>query len=162
MRIHADFDGGNIEVVSHDRPDDVQLKIKKDENAEFLQWFCFRVSGAKGVPLTLKIVNARHATYLDGWEDYRAVASSDRVRWQRISTNWDEKTLTFTHTPDADAVWYAYFAPYGGEYLQPLVVRWVPILCCVKCVQRLDDPGDLSLRCILFTCDQVTASSEDD
>ena len=48
MEISSNFDSGNIEVVSIDKKqNDIKLKIRKDTNSDFLQWFHFRVTDAK-------------------------------------------------------------------------------------------------------------------
>ena len=90
MHIDATFESGNIGVVSADDLADIQLHIRKDPLTEtrhgpkeFFQWFHFRVAGAQGVPLTLRVVNASHAAYPGGWEGYRAVASTDGATWVR-------------------------------------------------------------------------------
>jgi murein tripeptide amidase MpaA len=43
INITSNFDGGNIEIVSASEAGNIQLKIRKDTNAEFFQWFYFRV-----------------------------------------------------------------------------------------------------------------------
>ncbi len=115
MRISSDFDGGNITCLACADPDDIQLVIDKDGNSDFYQWFHFRLSGARGHACTLKIVNAGGAAYPNGWRDYRAVASYDRSDWFRVPTGFDGSTLTISHTPQRDSVYYAYFAPYSME-----------------------------------------------
>ena len=115
MRISSDFDGGNITCLACADPDDIQLVIDKDSNSDFYQWFHFRLSGARGQACTLKIVNAGGAAYPNGWRDYRAVASYDRSDWFRVPTGFDGSTLTISHTPQRDSVYYAYFAPYSME-----------------------------------------------
>ena len=43
MRITANFDSGNIEVINLDNKDDIQLAIRPDEGGEFFQWFNFKL-----------------------------------------------------------------------------------------------------------------------
>ena len=74
LGIISSFDGGNIEVVKADDPSDIQLKIRSDTNAEFFQWFYFRVVGVRGSQCTIKILNAGEASFTRGWEGYKAVA----------------------------------------------------------------------------------------
>lgn len=123
IQISSRFDSGNIEVVAADRADDIRLRIVKDGAADFFQWFHFRVTGARGVPLTLVIENAGAASYPKGWEGYRAVASTDRQSWRRVDTAFDGAALTIRCTPDADVVWFAYFAPYSLERHEDLAAR---------------------------------------
>ena len=99
------------------------LRIRKDSHADFSQWFHFRLSGARGVECTLRFANAGECTYPGGWKDYRAVASYDRERWFRVPTTFDGRVMTVQHTPERDAVWYAYFEPYSHERHQALIGR---------------------------------------
>src|SRR5512144_230605 len=123
IRISSQFDSGAIEVLSATRADDVRLAIRADSHADFRQWFHFRVQGAAGIPLAMTFANAGTCTYVDGWRDYRAVASYDRARWFRVPTSFDGHVMTVEHTPERDAVWYAYFEPYSFERHQALIGR---------------------------------------
>jgi murein tripeptide amidase MpaA len=113
MRISSVFDSGNISVLDADDPSNIRLEIRKDNGSEFYQWFYFRLSGAIGTPCRLVIENAAGAAYPGGWENYQAVASTDRETWTRIDTAYQNGQLVLSLTPDADAVWIAYFAPYS-------------------------------------------------
>ncbi|WP_426416767.1 M14 family metallopeptidase [Aestuariirhabdus sp. LZHN29] len=117
MHINAAFDGGNIEVISAERADDIQLNIRADHNSDFYQWFYFRLSGARGQTCNMKILNAAGAAYPGGWENYQAVASYDRQRWFRVPTRFHEGVLSIMHEPVHNSVYYAYFAPYSMERL---------------------------------------------
>ena len=121
IAISSAFDSGAIEVVSVSDAGAVELRIRKDTHAEFRQWFHFRLSGARGIACTLRFENAGACTYPDGWNDYRAVASYDRERWFRVPTRYDGAVMTVEHTPERDAVWYAYFEPYSWERHQALI-----------------------------------------
>ena len=123
MQITSAFDSGNIEVVAADAADDIRLRIRPDGRADFRQWFHFRLSGARGAACALKIVNGDEIAYRGGFRDYRAVASYDRQHWFRVPTEFDGTVLTIRHTPERDAVWYAYFAPYSLERHLDLVAR---------------------------------------
>ena len=123
ISINAAFDGGNIEVSKADVAGDIELAIRKDSGSEFFQWFSFRLTGAQGQDCVLKIINAGKASYTRGWEGYQAVASADRVTWRRVPTTYENGVLTIRHTPETDAVHYAYFAPYSMERHADLVAR---------------------------------------
>ena len=122
LSITSNFDSGNIEVVSIDG-DTADLNIRKDKNSEFYQWFHFRVAGAKGRPIALRILNCAGSAYPFGWPDYRARVSDDRQDWRQADTAYADGVLTITHTPTADAVWFAYHAPYSIERHHDLVAR---------------------------------------
>jgi murein tripeptide amidase MpaA len=85
------------------------------------------VHGAKGQACRLRLLNAGQCTYVDGWRDYRAVASYDRRDWFRVPTRFDGRELTIEHLPQHDSVYYAYFEPYSWERhldLVGLAARW--------------------------------------
>ena len=47
------------------------------------RWFNFRVSGVRGLPLSLQLVNAGKASFPEAWHGYNACASYDLVHWFR-------------------------------------------------------------------------------
>jgi murein tripeptide amidase MpaA len=121
LSVTSAFDGGNIRVVGVEgrRAD---LEIVKDHQSDFYQWFYFRVAGAAGgEPIELRILNCAGAAYPLGWEDYRACMSYDREEWQRVDSAYEGGVLTIRVTPEADSVWFAYFAPYTMERHHDLV-----------------------------------------
>lgn len=115
ISITSQFDAGAIDVLSTDDPAAIRLRVRPDSHADFAQWFYFRVSGVRDEPLTMTFENAADCAFADGWRDYRAVASYDRINWFRVPTRYDGRVLTIEHTPDFDAVYYAYFEPYSEE-----------------------------------------------
>jgi len=115
IKISHQFDAGAIDVLRADDPSAIDLNIRKDSAADIIQWFYFRVQGAKATPLTMNFLNAGQAAYPDGWKDYQAVASYDRDTWFRVPTSYDGKTMVIEHTPEYDSVYYAYFEPYSWE-----------------------------------------------
>ena len=112
IKISSDFDHGNIECLDASEPSNIRLKIALDGKATFLQWFNFRVGGAAGEPLTMRILNADAVSYVAGWSGYRATASYDGETWFRVDTDFDGRSLTIRHAPEKDSVQYAYFAAY--------------------------------------------------
>ncbi|RLD39064.1 MAG: hypothetical protein DRI74_01845 [Bacteroidetes bacterium] len=115
MHISSAFDAGNIEVVSAVDPQNIELNIRKDTNAEFFQWFYFRIQEAQGLDLSINILNASESSYPEGWEDYQAVVSYDRITWFRVPTSYDGKKLTIEFMPEYNSVYLAYFAPYSHD-----------------------------------------------
>jgi murein tripeptide amidase MpaA len=122
ISISSAFDGGNIRLVAAEG-DRVDLEIVKDNQSDFYQWFYFRVTGAKGRRLTLRIVNCAGAAYPHGWDGYRACISTDRAEWVRADTTYADGNLTVSVTPEADSLWVAYFAPYTMEMHHDLVAE---------------------------------------
>jgi murein tripeptide amidase MpaA len=115
MQITSNFDSGNIEVLDAKDPSAVKLAIRFDAGDEHMQWFHFRVTGARDQLLHLHLTNADKASYTGGWENYQACASYDREHWFRVPTRYEGGELIIDHAPEQDAVYYAYFAPYSNE-----------------------------------------------
>jgi len=115
IKISDQFDGGAIEVVSAKEARSIDLRIRKDSHSDFLQWFYFRLQGARDQACTMRFLNAGDTTYPQGWVDYQAVASYDGQDWFRVPTVYDGKVMTVSHTPEHDSVYYAYFEPYSFE-----------------------------------------------
>lgn len=124
IRIDSEFDSGNIEVLSIDGAS-AKLAIPLDDQAEFKQWFHFRVAGAAGRELELVITGLEKSAYPGGWPGYDACVSEDREFWGRAPSSYDAKTdggaLTIRYTPASDVAWFAYFAPYSMERHHDLV-----------------------------------------
>jgi len=116
MKITSNFDSGNIEFVSIDvKKNAFKLKIRKDTNSDFLQWFHFRLTGAADRRCKLAIINAGKTTYPIGWKNYQACASYDREEWFRVPTTFRNGILTIDFKPSHNSVYFAYFAPYSYE-----------------------------------------------
>ena len=121
LSVTSAFDGGNIRVVAREG-NRIDLEIGKDNASDFYQWFYFRLTGAAGEAVELRILNAAGAAYPGGWENYRACMSSDRDEWERVAeTSYEDGVLTIRATPEANSVWFAYFAPYTMERHHDLV-----------------------------------------
>jgi murein tripeptide amidase MpaA len=127
ISIDSGFDSGNIIVDRLEGPHDIALSIRRDAHSDFFQWFHFRVAGARGQPLTLRITGLEKSAYPGGWPGYRAVISHDRQHWQRTPTGYDPAaqggTLSISVTPESDHLWVAYFAPYSLDRHHDLVAR---------------------------------------
>src|SRR6476469_7537485 len=99
ISISSAFDAGNIRVLGIDG-DTAELEIVKDHQSDFFQWFHFRLAGAGGREVTLRITNCGQSAYPHGWPDYRACMSIDREDWTRIDgTSFDNGVLTIRFTP---------------------------------------------------------------
>lgn len=115
MFISTAFDSGNIEVINADSAENIRLRIRKDNQSEFYQWFHFKLFAAIDVEHNMIIENAGGSAYPNGWENYQAMASYDREHWFRVPTSFDGEKLTITHTPEQETVFYAYFVPYSWD-----------------------------------------------
>lgn len=139
IQISAGFDSGNI-LVSALNGDTADLEIRKDAQSDFYQWFHFRVTGAKGRQITLRITNCGDSAYPGGWAGYQARWSEDRTDWRCAQTHYADGVLTITHVPQSDSIWFAYFAPYSMERHFDLVQRIAaqPGVSLIELGQTLD------------------------
>jgi len=146
MYITANFDAGNIDVINIEDKKDIQLAIRPDIGGEFFQWFNFRLSGQVGEQYVLNILNAGEASYLEGWEDYQAVASYDRQDWFRLPTSYKDGKLTIVADMECETIQIAYFAPYSYERHQDLLaaVQTHPLVTLEHLGETLDK-RDLTL-----------------
>ncbi len=123
IAISSAFDGGNIEVVNAEDASDVRLAIRRDNASDFLQWFYFRATGSRAAAWSFRLMNAGASTYPTGWAGYQVAASTDRKSWRRLPTTFEGGELRWTHRPEGDVCWYAYFAPYSLERHADLLAR---------------------------------------
>ena len=165
MRITANFDAGNIEVINLEDKKDIQLAIRPDVGGEFFQWFNFRIEGEVGEQYILNILNAGEASYLEGWDNYQAVASYDRQHWFRLPTFYKDGKLTIVADMDCETIQVAYFAPYSYERHQDLLaaVQMHPLVSLEHLGETLDKrdltlvkigDGDINKRNIWITARQ--------
>ncbi|HYJ29765.1 MAG TPA: M14-type cytosolic carboxypeptidase [Allosphingosinicella sp.] len=122
LSVTGAFDGGNIRLAGIDG-DRIDVEIVKDHQSDFYQWFYFRVTGAAGRALEIRILNCAGSAYPLGWEGYRACMSCDREEWERADTSYEGGILTIRATPAANSIWFAYFAPYTIERHHDLVAE---------------------------------------
>eukprot|EP00667_Euglena_gracilis_P010043 EG_transcript_10214 len=128
VHITSTFDAGNavLESISNDV---INLRITPDpycvvDGSNHFQWFYFRASNVKGRQLTFQIINAGEASFPEAWKGYKVCHSYDLINWPRVqTTTYDEEqgVLRWSLTPEREAVWFAYFAPYSYEQHQDLV-----------------------------------------
>jgi murein tripeptide amidase MpaA len=165
MRITANFDAGNIDVINLEDKKDIQLAIRPDVGGEFFQWFNFRIEGEVGEQYIINIVNAGEASYLKGWDNYQAVASYDRQHWFRLPTFYKDGKLTIVADMDCESIQIAYFAPYSYERHQDLLaaVQMHPLVSLEHLGETLDKrdltlvkigDGDTNKRTIWITARQ--------
>jgi len=170
MRITANFDSGNIKVINLENNKDIQLEIRPDVGEEFFQWFNFRLEGVVGEQYILNILNAGESSYVEGWENYQAVASYDRQHWFRLPTTYQDGKLTIATQLECDAIQIAYFAPYSYERHQDLLaaMQTHPLVNLSHLGETLDKrdislltigDGDASKRNIWITARQHPGES---
>jgi murein tripeptide amidase MpaA len=127
----GDDSGSNDDKNSSSSIVDVALAIHPDpycasDGRSHFQWFHFRVTGARGVPLRLRVENAGGASFPEAWKGYQAMASYDLEHWFRVDeTSYDSSKgeLSVELTPERDHVALAYFAPYSLDACERMVAR---------------------------------------
>ncbi len=149
MQISSNFDSGKIELIDLQSPQDIQLRIPNDTESEHFQWFFFRVTDVQNQALRLKITNASEASYPEGYENYQAVASYDKKNWFRVPTQYNGKALIIEHTPEYDAVFYAYFAPFTYQQHLDLVHQaQMSPLCRLSSIGKTIEGKDIDMLTI--------------
>jgi murein tripeptide amidase MpaA len=149
MKISSKFDSGNIEVIQIAKSGQIDLKIPKDTNSDFLQWFHFRLTDALDITCKINIVNAGECTYPEGWEDYEVRASYDKMEWFRVPTTYNNGVLTIDYQPSQNSMYFAYFAPFSYEQHQNLVhTAELSDLCKVEVIGETVEGRDIDLLVI--------------
>ncbi len=130
LKISTDFEGGSIQVLECRDPGAILLALKPDGRSPDLQWFHFRLHGAKGRDCRLIFENSDSLARLAGrdeipdcWTGYRAVASHDGAEWLRVGADYRDGIFSIVDRPLHDTVDYAYFAPYPLARHRALVER---------------------------------------
>ncbi len=123
VRVHSNFDGGNIRVIDASDDQRVRLQIERDAESDFFQWFYFRLNATEGRTVKLIIENAGQSAYPKGWDNYQPVISFDRKTWQRAAATYRDGALHIDIPLNLSTVWVAYFAPYSMQLHEDLIAR---------------------------------------
>lgn len=146
MKISSNFDSGNIEVVSIAPEGVIDLRIPKDTNADFLQWFHFRLTGALDQECKISLLNAGETSYPEGWKDYNVCASYDGEEWFRIPTEYTDGVLKFEIAPTYNSIYFAYFAPYSyTDHLDLVHQSQMSDLCTATIIGETVEGRDIDM-----------------
>lgn len=149
IHITDKFDSGNIEVIDVSDNSNIRLSIRNDHQSDFFQWFHFKVHGRAHEEYRLVIENASESAYVEGWNDYQAVASYDRDDWFRVPTSYENGQLVINHVHEHEVIYYAYFAPYSYERHQDLIHRCQMLpLCSLTHLGNTIDSRDMTMLTI--------------
>ncbi|MFI8744542.1 M14-type cytosolic carboxypeptidase [Pseudomonas sp. NPDC077186] len=144
MKISADFDSGNIQVIDASDPQRVLLAMRADLNSHHFQWFHFRVDEMQpGQRHAFSLTNAGQSAYNRAWDGYQAVASYDRQDWFRLPTRFADGQLHFELQAEHAQAWFAYFEPYprvrhDALIEQALSKAGAELLACGKSLEGRD------------------------
>jgi murein tripeptide amidase MpaA len=125
---------GSIDVVDCSAPANVRLRLKRDDGPDPLAvgYYCFRVTGARGVACVFRLVNAGTEAkerlagregYEDEWTNTGPHVSYDRKHWFRVPGRLEGADYVFEHTPEHDICYYAKWAPYPLDRELDLIAR---------------------------------------
>lgn len=126
------FPGGSIVVVDAADPADVRLRLRPDGDTTVRGAYHFRVTGARGVALRLRILDVRDLEadrlagregYEDAWTNTGPHVSYDRADWFRVPGRMDGRDYVIDHVPARDVAYYASWAPYPLDRELDLVAR---------------------------------------
>ncbi|GIZ13440.1 M14-type cytosolic carboxypeptidase [Pseudomonas sp. NCCP-436] len=145
MKISADFDSGNIQVIDAGNPQQVLLAIRPDLNSGHFQWFHFRVQGLQpGQSHGFVLTNAGQSAYNHAWDGYQAVASYDQQNWFRVPTRFEDGQLHFHLQAEQEQAWFAYFEPYPRLRHEHLVAtalaQGAELVACGRSLEGRDIP----------------------
>lgn len=136
-KVFCKFDSGRIGIVDDSRWSEIRLRILPDrEGSDEFMGFHFGVTGAAGQECRFILDGAGKSRWNKGWNGYRIVASYDREEWFRIPVAYDGSSISWTHRPERDRVWYAYHPPYTEERRFSLVER-----CAASPLARVESLG---------------------
>tara|TARA_B100000029_G_scaffold514876_1_gene619418 strand:- start:1199 stop:2359 length:1161 start_codon:yes stop_codon:yes gene_type:complete len=130
INITSDFDGGSINCVKVESPEEILLELEADPVGGELYWFYFRLTGVRSEICRIQFLNAGDAFRLDErknsdipgpWVNYSACASYDRVKWFRVPTTFKNGVIEISYKPTRDAIYFASFAPYTRDQHSNLI-----------------------------------------
>ena len=121
MEITQNFDSGNIEIINCSSPKEIEVKIRRDSNSHFYQWFHFRLSGVRDKECKIFIRYAEGAAYPKGFQNYQVCCSYDKSNWFRHRTELSSDSLVIVIQPIRDIIYFAYFVPYTLEQHYKLI-----------------------------------------
>jgi len=159
IQISDAFDSGAIDETGKGagtKADPVLLTLKKEKCLEacgtFQQWFHFCASNlTRGQEVSFSITDAGESTYPD-WDGYKVCMSYDCETWERIpDTVFEDGKLTWSHVPDFELAYYAYFAPYSLDRQLRMLGIWMRTpsqRCKVHTFGKTLDGRDLHLLAI--------------
>ncbi len=113
LNVNTKFDAGSIVVVDINNPQNLRFKIRNDTNSHFAQWFYFQLNNVQHQEITLNLEELDKTAYPGGWENYNVCASYDNQYWFRIPSDYKNNTVSWTVTPEANSIYFAYFEPYS-------------------------------------------------
>ena len=132
IAVTGDFPAGSIEVVDASDPADIRLRLRADLGTEVRGAYLFRVTGARGAAVRLRILDVRDLEadrlagrdgYEDAWTNTGPHVSYDRATWFRVAGTMVGRDYVIDHMPLHDVAYYASWAPYPLDRELDLIAR---------------------------------------
>lgn len=138
VSFHADFEGGNLAQWTEAGPGAYDIVLRRDANSDAFRWYSFKVLGAQGEEIAIRIPDASESQAPQAWDWDQPFASSDGgATWRRVEdTRYEDGAYTWTDMPRSDSEWYALAPPYSFE-------RWTGLLDAIA-----EDPRVMELSVI--------------
>jgi murein tripeptide amidase MpaA len=125
--VSGTFPGGSIVVVDDSDPADVQLRLKNDPKGSWSGHYHFRMTGARGLPCKLRILNAAvlspgyaaisaanpRTSTTGPWGDTGPRVSYDRQNWFRVRGELVGQDYIAEFVPEQDICFVAQWVPYS-------------------------------------------------
>ncbi|MCH2173529.1 M14-type cytosolic carboxypeptidase [Myxococcota bacterium] len=123
LEIDANFDSGRIGAYTIDETlGEIEFSLDAD-GTNYVYWFNFKLLGAAGREIVLRITNASEVAFLsDDDHESQIVYSEDGETWQRLTdASYYAGTYIVTQTFESDEVQIATFFPYSTARASALV-----------------------------------------
>lgn len=158
IRVSAAIPEGSIDVVSDVDPQDIRLRVRKDDERTVMFYYHFRAIGVRQKECRFRILNAHESVALrlagrsemeHCWINPGAMASYDLENWFRVPGTYEDGIYSFTHRPEYDACYYASWPPYGLARLNRLLAAaQLSPRSRLSCLGQTVDGHDLDLLTI--------------
>ncbi len=131
LHISTGFEGASVDLAGIDG-DTVRVRLRADGHGGDMNWFFFRVSGAKGRSLRVVIENSDALSRLAGrdevpdcWTGYRPFVSENLTDWSRCDAEYADGIFTMIAAPRGDTIWFAYYPPFPMDRHDRMIGRAV-------------------------------------
>ncbi len=125
LSLQTDFEGASVGEWQQTADGVVEFSILADNDgtSSHQRWYSFRLEGAAGTEVTLRITNAGRTNASGAWRfNAPAVSHDDGETWNRIEdTRYRDGVFEFTYTPETDSDWLALVPVYNFS-------RWLNLL----------------------------------
>ena len=132
ISVTGQIPAGSIVVEDASDPSDIRLRLASDHASTMRGGYHFRVTGARGQAVRLRILDVRDLEadrlagrdgYEDAWTNTGPHVSYDRRDWFRVPGRVVGRDYVIHHVPASDVCYYASWAPYPLDRELDLIAR---------------------------------------